>query len=81
MKEENRDICTVEQANIPIFSRLDNIVNALRLLELFSDDVLVDMVVGYTKLYSHREEVDICFEISNEKKSLILKHVTALWLP
>ena len=39
----------------------------LRLFELFFDDVLVDMIFGYTKLYSHREKVDISFEITNEK--------------
>ena len=81
MKEENRDISIVELANIPMFNRLDNIVNPLRFLELFSDDVLVDMVFGYTKLYSHREKADISFEITNEKILLILKRATALWLP
>ena len=39
----------------------------LRLLELFFDDVLLDMIVGYTKLYSHRERAGISFEITNEK--------------
>ena len=39
----------------------------LRLLEFFFDDVLVDMIVGYTKFYSHREKADISFEIANEK--------------
>ena len=77
MKEENRDISTVEQANIPMFSRLDNIMNPLRLIELFSDDVLVGTVVGYTKLYSHRQEADISFEITNEKNLIILKHATS----
>ena len=77
MKEENRDISTVEQANIPMFSRLDNIMNPLRLIELFSDDVLVGTVVGYTKLYSHRQEADISFEITIKKNLLILKHATA----
>ena len=81
MKEENRDISTVELANIPMFNRLDNVANPLRFLELFSDDVLVDMVFGYTKLYSHREKADISFEITNEKILLILKRATALWLP
>ena len=67
MKWENCDINVVERANIPKFSKLDNIVTPLRLLELFFDDVLVDMIVGYTKLYSHREKTDIRFEITNEK--------------
>ena len=38
-----------------------------RLLKLFFDDVLVDMIFGYTKLYSHRERADISFEITNEQ--------------
>ena len=44
----------------------------LRLFELFFDDVLVDMIVGYTKLHSHREKADISFEITNEKIHLLL---------
>ena len=67
MKQGNRDINVVEQANTPRFSKLVNIVNRLRFLELFFDDVLVDMIVGYIKLYSHREKADINFEITNEK--------------
>ena len=35
------------------FGKLDDIVTPLRLLEFFLDDVLVDKIVGYTKLYSH----------------------------
>ena len=54
-----------------MFSKLDNIV-ALRLFKLFFHDVLVDMIVGYTKLYSHREKADISFEIINEKFRLFL---------
>ena len=54
MKWETRDIDVVERANTGKFSKLHNIVAPLRLLELFFDDVLVDMVVGYIKLYSHR---------------------------
>ena len=34
--------------------------------------MLVDMIVGYTKLYSHIEKVDISFEITNEKIRLYL---------
>ena len=52
----NRDINVVEWANIPKFSTLDNIVTPLWLLDLFFDDVLVDMISGYTKLYSHRKQ-------------------------
>ena len=54
MKWKTRDIDVVERANTGKFSKLHNIVTPLKLLELFFDDVLVDMVVGYTKLYSHR---------------------------
>ena len=39
----------------------------LRLLELFFDDVLVGMIVGYTKLYSYGEKAGISFEITNER--------------
>ena len=56
MKLENRNINVAELANIPKFSKLDDIVTPLRLLELFFDDVLVDMIFGNTKLYSHREK-------------------------
>ena len=44
MKWANRDINVVEWANIPTFSTLDDIVTPLRLLELFVDDILVDMM-------------------------------------
>ena len=44
----------------------------LRLLKLFFDDVLVNMIFGYTNLYSHREKTDISFEITNEKICLFL---------
>ena len=51
MKWENRKNNVVEQANIPMFSKLDDIVASLRLLsELLFDDVLVDIIFGYTKL-------------------------------
>ena len=68
MKWANRDINVVEWANIPKFSTLDDIVTPLGLLELFFDDVLVDMIFGYTKLYSHREKAEISFEFNNERK-------------
>ena len=35
--------------------------------QIIFDDVLVDMIFGYTKLYSHREKADISFEITNWK--------------
>ena len=72
MKCQTRDINVVERAKTENFSKLDNIVTPLRLLELFFDDVLVDMIVGYTKLYSHREKADISFETTNEKIWLFL---------
>ena len=64
-------INVVEQANTPNFSRLGDIVTPLRLLELFVDDALVDIIVGNTKLYSHGEEAN-SFEITNEKNCLLL---------
>ena len=67
MKWETRDIDVVERANTERFSKLDNKVTPLRLLKLFFDDVLVDMIFGYTKLYSHREKANISFEFNNEK--------------
>ena len=72
MKRQNRDIDVVERANTQKFSKLDNITSPLRLLELFFGDVLVNMIFGYTKLYSHREKAEISFEITNEKICLFL---------
>ena len=72
MKWENRDINVVERANILKFNKLNDIVTPLRPLELFFNDVLVDMIVGYTRFYSHREKADISFEITNEKIRLFL---------
>ena len=40
MKQKNRDINVVEQANTTKFSVLDAIVSPSRLKELFFDDVL-----------------------------------------
>ena len=57
MKCKNRDVNVVERANIPKFSKLDDIMTSLRLLKL-----LVDITVGNTKLYSHKEIADISFE-------------------
>ena len=72
MKRANRDINVVEWANIPKFSKIDDIVTPLRLFELFFNDVLVCMIFGFTKLYSHREKAGISFEITNEKVRLFL---------
>ena len=58
MKWENRDINVLEQANIPQFSRLDDIGTPLRLFEWFFANMLVDMIVGNAKLYGHREKAD-----------------------
>ena len=65
MEWGHRDINVVERENISKFSKLDDIVTPFRLLEVFFDDVLVDMIVGYTRFYSNR------------KNSLVLKHATA----
>ena len=72
MKWEICDIYVVERANISKFSKLIDRVTPLRVLKLLFDDVLVDMIVGYTKLYNHREKADISFEITNEKIHLFL---------
>ena len=71
-KWANRDINVVEWANITKFSTLDDLVTPFRLLKLFFYDVLVDMIFGYTKLYSHRKKADISFEITNEKIRLFI---------
>ena len=44
MEWENLDINVVEWAKVLKFSKLKDIVTPLRLLELFFDDVLVDMI-------------------------------------
>ena len=72
MKWENCDINVVERANISKLSRLDDIVIPLRLSELYFDDVLVDKIIGYTELYSHREKASMSFAITNEKIYLLL---------
>ena len=66
MERENYDINVIEQANIPRFSKLDDIVTPIRLFELFFDDALIGMIVGYTKLYGQREKADTSFEITNK---------------
>ena len=45
----------------------------VKLPGLFYDDVLVNMIVGYTELYGHREKANISFEITNEKIRLFLR--------
>ena len=62
MKWENFDVNVVDQTNIPQFSKLNNIGTNLRLFESFFADVLVDMIVGYTKFYGHREKADTSLE-------------------
>ena len=56
MKWKNRDINVVEQAIILKFSTLDNIRTPLRLFELFFDNELIDVSVGYTRFYGHGEK-------------------------
>ena len=62
MKWENRGINVLQQANIPQFNRLDDIGTPLRLFESFFVKMLVDMIVGYTKLYGHRQKADTSLE-------------------
>ena len=67
LKWSNRD-----RAIIPKISALDDIVTALRLLQLLFDDVLADMIFGYCKLQSHKEKADASFEITNEQNCFFL---------
>ena len=69
MKGENRDINAVERINIPKFSMLDDLVTPLKFLELFFDDTLNNIIVGYTKLLSHREKEETNLEVTNEKNA------------
>ena len=62
MKSESCDINVVKQVNILQFSKLDNIGTPFTIFESFFVDVLVDTVVGYTKLYDHREKADTSLE-------------------
>ena len=62
MNWENRDINVVEQATIPQFSNLRDKWTPLRLFESFFDGALVDMIVGYIKLYGYREKADTSLE-------------------
>ena len=51
MKWENLEINVVaERTNTPKFSKLDDVVTPLRLLELLFNNVLNNMIAGYTKL-------------------------------
>ena len=62
MKWENRDIIVLEQTNIPQFSKLDDIRIPHRLFESFFVNMLVDIIVGYIKLYGHRQKADTSLE-------------------
>ena len=66
MKWENRNINVEEHANGPHFNKQHNAGAPLRLSDSFFVDVLVDMIVGNTKLYGHSEKADISLDISNE---------------
>ena len=63
MKWEDPDINVVEQGNIPKFSKVDNIGAPLRLSELFYDNALIDMIVGYTMLYGHAEKQTLALKL------------------
>ena len=56
MKCGNRDINVVVPANTPDFSKLDDIWAPLRLYQLFFDDALVNVIVGYIKFYGYRKK-------------------------
>ena len=64
MKWENRDIDVAEQAKIPNFSKISDIGILLRLFKIilwWCISWYDDMVVGYIKLYGHREKADTSF--------------------
>ena len=48
LKWESCDINVEECGNISKLSKLDDIGTSLRLFELFFDNALVEMIVGYT---------------------------------
>ena len=75
MKWTNHDINVVEWANIQKFSTLDDIVTPLRLLELLFDNVLVDMIFGYSCTVIERKQALVLKLL--KKNSLIFKHATA----
>ena len=77
MERENCDINVLEQTNIPQFSELDDIGIPLRLFESFFVNMLVDMIVGYIKLYGHREKADTSLENFSWNISLILWYAFA----
>ena len=47
-------------------SKPDDIGTPLKLFELFFDDILVYMIVGYSKLHGHRKKECTSCEITNE---------------
>ena len=48
-------------------NNINDILTHLRLLELFFEEILIDMIFGYIKQYGHTENVDISFEITSKK--------------
>ena len=69
MKWEKRDTDVAEQANIWKFSKISDIGIPLRLFWIilwWCISWYDDMVVGYIKLYSHKEKADTSFEITIE---------------
>ena len=57
-----RVINVVEQTYIPKFSKRDDMRIPLRLFESLFDDALIDIIVGYTKLYGHTQKADTSLE-------------------
>ena len=73
MKWENCDINVLEQASIPQFSRLDDIGTLLRHFESFFVNMLVDMIVGYTKFTVIERKQTLVLKISHETFRLFLR--------
>ena len=75
MKWENHGINVLEEAKtskLLKLSFLNDIGTSLRLFKILFDDTLVIMVVGYTKLYHHREKAITSFEITSRTLPLLL---------
>ena len=72
MKWENRDVNVVEQANIPKFSKLDDIGTPLRFFESFFVDVLADMILATPSCAVIERKQTLVLKISNETFRLFL---------
>ena len=72
MKWKNRDVNVVEQANIPKFSKLDDIGTPLRFFESLFVDVLADMILTTPSCAVIERKQTLVLKISNETFRLFL---------